>query len=45
MGRAAASVETLKITLSHRARDNKLHSWRLDIAWENGIASVPFSVK
>jgi hypothetical protein len=41
MGKPAASVETLKIALV-RTGDS---SGRLEIAWENVTASVPFTVK
>jgi hypothetical protein len=41
MGKPAAPVETLKIALT-RTGDTQ---GKLDIAWENVTASVPFTVK
>ena len=41
MGKPAAPVETLKIALT---RTDDTHG-KLDIAWENVTASVPFTVK
>ena len=41
MGKPAAPVETLKIGLTHT---DATHG-KLDIAWENVTASVPFTVK
>jgi hypothetical protein len=46
MGKPASPVETLKITLTRTesATEDATHG-KLEIAWENVTASVPFTVK
>jgi hypothetical protein len=46
MGKPASLVETLKIALTRAgpATEDATHG-KLEIAWENVIASVPFTVK